>query len=198
MNSAETFRARSSYFFAGVGLFLCLIALWSGISIGGARNLVTTFFWVAAAVTFLYMTFIKPKIVISAEGMLVINPVLRAQVGWADVIDLGAKWNLYIRTEERTLNVWAAPAPGRRHSRKLHASEVRGMKSASFELIAPAVSPRSESGVALHLAELEWAAFQKRDAGATATNLTSEFVNDWRGVICLSALLLLAIGLSAF
>ena len=193
MNNAQTFRARGSYPFAGVGALLSLFALWSGFSVGGVKNLITAIFWVAAALTFLYLSFIKPKIQIGDEGMVVTNPVLKAQIGWVDVQDLGAKWNMHIRTRDQNIQVWAAPAPSRRHSRKLHASEVRGMKSADFELIPPALSPRSESGIALHLAEIAWGEFQKRRDQRV---LAYEINKDWRGVILLGALVAIAFGMT--
>ena len=172
---------------------MCGVALFSGIASGGAKSICTAIFWAVTGLIFLYLTFIKPKVEIGEEGIIVFNPVIRAHIGWSDVVDLGAKWNLYIRTSERTINVWAAPAPGRRHNRKIHASEVRGMKSASYELIAPAVSPRSESGIALHLAEVSWNEFQKR---AEKQTLVSEYSRDWRGLIALSIFLLAALSIS--
>jgi hypothetical protein len=193
VNNAQTFRARGGYIFAGVGALLSLLALWSGFSLGGIKNFITAIFWVAAALTFLYLSFIKPKIQIGDEGIIVTNPVLMAQIGWVDVIDLNAKWNMYIRTRDGSIQVWAAPAPNRRHSRKLHASEVRGMKSANFELISPAHSPRSESGIALHLAESAWGEFQKRSDQRT---LAYEITRDWRGVILLGALVIIALGMT--
>ena len=130
MESAVTFRAKSSYLFAAIGAVLCLIALWSGIVVGGVRNIFTVALWDIAALSFLYLSFIKPKVEIGDEGIIVTNPVRTSAIGWSEVIDIGAKWNLYIQTADRTINAWAAPAPSRRHNRKIHASEVRGMKSA--------------------------------------------------------------------
>jgi hypothetical protein len=190
MDNSQSFRARSSFVFAGCGALLCGVALWAGIVVGGTKNIIATIFWVCGAITFLHLSFIRPKLEINNSGILITNPVLRAQLGWADVVDLGAKWNLYVRTNERVFNVWAAPAPGRRHNRKVHISEVRGMKSAGNEYISPAVSPRSESGIALHLAESAWNDFQNN---SNASSLASEITRDWRGVILMCAFVLAAL-----
>ena len=63
---------------------------------------------------------------------------------------------------------WAAQAPGRYHSRTVHATEVRGLQIPDTNSMRAGESPRSHSGVAVALARIRHGAFAKsQTVGAT-------------------------------
>ena len=68
---------------------------------------------------------------------------------------------MYISVDGEKINAWAAQAPGRYHSRTVHATEIRGLQIPDTNSMRAGESPRSHSGVAVALARIRLDAFDK-------------------------------------
>lgn len=163
VQNAETFRPRSSYgFAAAVGLLSLGFILEAAVA-GDPGTLLavvigaTGFGWAG------YTVFIRPKLVVADEGLVITNMVATETVGWQDVIAIDTKYAMSVKTPTGDILAVAAPAPGRYHARTVHASELRGLELGALDQLRPGDSPRSHSGVAAQLAKLRWKAFH--DAG---------------------------------
>jgi len=164
----EVFRARGNIAIAiFIELFLAT-NIWASCY-QGAKNVMTSIFVAIALSAATYATFIKPRIIFSNEGMEIFNPFARHFVRWDEVEDIDARWCMTITTSDRTINAYGAPAPGRHRIRNVHDSEMRGIIAGETGSLRPARSPRSDSGVAVHIA-LMW---QARHAGRMSEGLSN-------------------------
>jgi hypothetical protein len=110
-----------------------------------------------------YLILHRPSIKIFDEGICITNPLRKITVGWDKVQDITAHYTMSIQVDGRVINAWAAPAPGRYHSRRIHPSEIKGLGIDSGGSIRPGESPRSHSGVAFYFANTRYKSFN--DAG---------------------------------
>lgn len=129
-----------------------LTYLWSSIYIGGLRNMATSALVVIAISATNYSSFYKPKIIFDEDGIEIGNPLSRDFIAWSDVSDIDARWCMSITTGDRVIHAYGAPAPGRHRSRNVHETEMRGIKGGETGFMRPARSPKSDSGVAVHIA----------------------------------------------
>jgi hypothetical protein len=102
---------------------------------------------------------------------------------------------MYIQVAGEKIYAWAAQAPGRYHSRTVHASEIRGLKIPDLQNMRPGESPRTHSGQALALARIRFDAFQSSTTRGTCDNRT-EF--NQNGLTALITLFVIACALSIF
>jgi hypothetical protein len=59
-----------------------------------------------------YRCYLAPKVVVSAEGVLVVNPFQRRLVRWDDIERFDSRPGLtVVRRDGRTLTAWALPTP---------------------------------------------------------------------------------------
>ena len=101
---------------------------------------------------------------------------------------------MYVTVGGEKIHAWAAQAPGRYHSRTVHATEIRGLQIPDTNSMRAGESPRSHSGVAVALARIRLDAFAKNQSvGAT---YVSEF--NGKGLIALVALSTIATLLTFF
>jgi hypothetical protein len=102
---------------------------------------------------------------------------------------------MYIQVAGKKIYAWAAQAPGRYHSRTVHASEVRGLKIPDLYNMRPGESPRTHSGQALALARIRFEAFHASGTRG-ACSYRTEFNRN--GLATLIALSVIACALSIF
>jgi len=121
--------------------------------------------WGIFAATLTYLILHRPKVELFDEGIRITNPFDQITVGWQRVESIEAKYTMSIQVGYKVIYAWAAPAPGRYHSRTIHPSEIKGMDIGSSGLIRPGDSPRTHSGAAAYLAIMRLKSF--RDAGST-------------------------------
>lgn len=117
-------------------------------------------------VSLTWLGLVRPKLVVANEGVTVVNPVSRVQIGWHDIEELDTKYSLTIVTKDRRRFVsWAAPAPGRHHARTVRGAEFKGVGVAADNvkdgLIKAGESPRSLSGQAIAICRLRMIAFTR-------------------------------------
>ena len=109
------FRPRSNYFWAGVSFML--IFFFAINTILTITNTVQIIFELLLCVTFsvfTYLIWIKPKLVFLQEYLVVVNPIRRETIAYAEVLELETKWSLRIIHSRGAIRVWVAPASGKR------------------------------------------------------------------------------------
>lgn len=120
----------------------------------------------------LYLFFIKPYVVIFDEGIKIFNPTKEITASWDRIDEIETKYSMSIVVDGITFYAWAAPAPGRAHSRGLHKSDLLGSSNTPRRL---GDSPKSDSGVCAHIARLRRKEFVAK--GHTALDIFEVHAN---------------------
>jgi hypothetical protein len=108
-----------------------------------ATTLWSLFFILAA-----HLIFVRPKLVVADEGVLIANPFRSYFLKWDMVLDIDTRFALTFVTSNRRISAWSATAPGRYHGRTVHPSELKGLHLDGRAHIQPGDSPRTSSGQA--------------------------------------------------
>ncbi|MTA39048.1 MAG: hypothetical protein F2566_03190 [Actinobacteria bacterium] len=195
MSNSEMYRPRSSYFFAAAIYILCAGIAGQSFYTEGAQGVATTFAWCLFVAYAAHLGFVRPKVTFFDEGITITNPLKEITVGWGEIEDISARYSMYIQVAGEKIYAWAAQAPGRYHSRTVHASEIRGLKIPDLQNMRPGESPRTHSGQALALARIRFDAFQSSTTRGTCDNRT-EF--NQNGLTALITLFVIACALSIF
>jgi hypothetical protein len=154
------------------------------ITQGNDREMLITATWAIAVSSMAQLVFARPKVILFDEGITIVNPFLTITTGWHRVDAIDAKFTMSILVGPKTIYAWAAPAPGRYHSRSIHETDLRGMRVDSAEMIRPGESPRSHSGAATYLARIRLENFRNRDL--TGVDSSVEFNSVGIAVLLLS------------
>lgn len=149
MTNVEKFRPGSAIasgwiliiFFAG---FIIQTIVYGG-------NLVTTEAICSAGIIASYLLFLKPYVLIFDEGIKVVNPTKEITASWDLVEEIETKYSMSIVVDGQTFYAWAAPAPSRGHTRRLHKTDLLPGADAPRRL---GDSPRSDSGACAYIAKL--------------------------------------------
>jgi hypothetical protein len=158
------------------------------------NSFITTLSWSLLISYLFHLAFIRPKVTIFDEGIRITNPFREITIGWDQVQEISAKFSMYVTVGGEKVYAWAAQAPGRYHSRNVHASEVRGLQIPDTGNMRAGESPRSHSGVAIALARIRLDAFANNQrVGATYSSNFNRF-----GFTILLALFAVAIVLTIF
>ena len=136
--------------------------------------------WGSFSATLVYIILHRPKVELFDEGIRITNPFDQITVGWQRVESIDAKYTMSIQVGNKVIYAWAAPAPGRYHSRTIHPSEIKGMDIGIDGLIRPGDSPRTHSGAAAYLAIMRLKSF--RDSGST-NGCASSVVTNKNGLL---------------
>ena len=110
----ETFRPKSNLAWAGASMVL--IALFATNSFIVAHDsLQIAREWALCAIlgSLVYMLWIRPKLVLGDEVIIVVNPLGTERIPYRDVLDLETKWALTIVHNRGRTIVWVAPASGK-------------------------------------------------------------------------------------
>jgi hypothetical protein len=194
MTNPEIYRARSSYFFAACIYFFCAGISAQSFFLESIESFNATLSWCLLICYLFHLGFIRAKVTIFDEGITITNPLRETTVGWDQVQEINVKYSMYVIVGGEKIHAWAAQAPGRYHSRTVHATEIRGLQIPDTNSMRAGESPRSHSGVAVALARIRLDAFAKSQT-VSATNV-SEF--NGRGLIALVALSTVAILVTFF
>ena len=136
------------------------------VLIGTLHQGLTSIAWGVLIGMGVYLVMHRPKIILFDEGITIVNPLHNFTIGWDKVENIGAKYTLTISFDNRTINAWAAPAPGRYSARALHSSDVKGLGIEHNGSVAAAHSPRSDSGAAIYRARMRYENFLTLDSNA--------------------------------
>jgi hypothetical protein len=194
MTNPEIYRARSSYFFAACIYFFCAGISAQSFFLESIESFNATLSWCLLICYLFHLGFIRAKVTIFDEGITITNPLRETTVGWDQVQEINVKYSMYVTVGGEKIHAWAAQAPGRYHSRTVHATEIRGLQIPDTNSMRAGESPRSHSGVAVALARIRLDAFAKSQT--VSATYVSEF--NGKGLIALVALSTVAILVTFF
>jgi hypothetical protein len=110
----ETFRPRSNFAWAASAYVLIILFGANSILVGTNTMQTIIELGVCAVLSVIvYAFWIKPKLVIGAEFVEVVNPLRTQVIRYSDIIDLETKWSLLIIHSNGKTRVWVAPASGK-------------------------------------------------------------------------------------
>lgn len=177
VNNRETFRPRSSYVWFVLAVLLDILFVAERFTRNDAQAVAAGIFIAIAVGLGAYLIFIRPKIDLYDEAIVITNVITDDIIGWQDVIDIETRYSLSVTTADRKVFAIAAPGPSRYHSRTVHESEMRGISVHDSSNIRPGDSPRTHSGVAAHISRLRWDTFlrENRD-GSVLTQRTRQLI----------------------
>ena len=190
MASREIFRPKSGLILSGFVLILSLLFIWSAYLTTGNIELAATICWAVAVNAAAYLILVRPKVIFTDDAVTLVNPIQEITIGWGDITGVDAKWCMTIDSKNGRFNAWAAPTSGSQRSKKIHADELKSMAASGQESIAAAHSPRSDSGIALHMTLIRLNNF-------VGTSAQLAIKRNFIGVAILGITLIVAAGLSA-
>jgi hypothetical protein len=178
MSEREVFRPKTGFLLSGCALTLSALFIWSALLTQGLGAAIA---WSVAINALIYMIYIRPKIIYDNVKIVIINPWEEISIGWGDINLVDAKWCMNITSRHGRFSAWAAPAPSRFHSKKIHPSELRGMEISTHQSISPARSPKSDSGIAVHMATV-----RIKDFRGDSSEFMYQKNWSWAVLVCLS------------
>jgi len=152
MPDKYVYRPRSNWAYLALIVLICGLAAGSFYVAGMVDEGNVTVINSLAAMAIFWVLVVHPKVVFTTTGVEIHNPFRTVKVGWLTADDFVTKYSFTVLVKESRFSAWAAPAANRFNTRKHHPSDYRGTGLESRKVIAPSDSPRSESGVALILA----------------------------------------------
>jgi len=163
MSNLEVFRARSSLVSAGVAYFIIAGMVFQSIYLSDIVGAINALCWGICLATLVYTVLQRPKLELFDEGIRITNPIREITVGWNLVESIDAKYTMSITVGGKVIYAWAAPAPGRHHTRKIHPSDIKGTNIGAGGYMRPGDNPRTHSGAASYLATLRLNSFRSSD-----------------------------------
>jgi hypothetical protein len=189
MTNVLRFRPRTVWLSAGVTAVIVIALIVETVATRGLKGDLIAIAWGSFVLIADYLLFIHPTVTIFDEGITITNPLQKITVGWHRVESIDARYTMSITVGSKVIYAWAAPAPGRYHSRSIHHTEVKGMDIGFNGEIRPGESPRSDSGQASYIAKLRLKNFEELGL----TGCESEFTTNYTGAIALIASLAIAL-----
>ena len=119
------------------------------VAYGGDTVLTTAI--CSAGIIGVYLLFLKPYVLIFDEGIKVVNPTKEIVASWDLVEEIETKFSMSITIDGTSYYAWAAPAPGRRHVKQMHKTDLLPGVDAPRRL---GDSPQSDSGACAYMARL--------------------------------------------
>jgi len=184
VSNKQIFRSRSGYVLAGLVLTLSSLLTATLWLTEETLPAISGSLWAMACVIAAYLIFIRPKVEIFDEGVIVTNPFTSVAIGWHKVIDIDVRYALTIVTPAKRITSLAAVAPGRYHARTVHPSELKGYKLSNQVQIRPGESPRTSSGEAAQLCRLRFEAFDPETANKMETQVRVNAVSGTALILC--------------
>lgn len=163
MSNVETFRPRSGFVMAFSAFFAISAFTYINILDYGLMGGLPSIGWGLVLSTIFYLIFIHPKVIFFDEGLTIVNPLTTITLGWHDVVEIDARFTMYVihRESGTKIHAFAAQAPGRYHSRTVHPNEVKGMRVGDSGMIRAGESPRTSSGAATAIARARLEQFER-------------------------------------
>ena len=144
-NNLRVKRPTSSYVIAITSLILGGIASLQGFYTSTEAG-VSGVAIVALVLGIVFAYYVIPAVSISAERVVIVNPLTRYEIGIAAIEDVDTRFALTLKGEFGKVLAWAAPAPSR-HRHRSHSKEdfaVMGLKEG--QEVRPSDTPSTISG----------------------------------------------------
>ena len=111
----ETFRPRSNLAWAGCSLILItLFAINTLLVVGDTLQKAFEILVCVILSAVAYLMWIRPKLLLQSDSVIVVNPLETVKIAYADIIDFKTQWILTIVHSNGETKVWVAPATGKR------------------------------------------------------------------------------------
>jgi hypothetical protein len=112
---SETFRPKSNFVWAGTSFLLLILFAANSLFIlkNPSQRSVELLMCIVLS-CFAYLIWIKPKLILGDNEILVVNPWGSETIAYSDVVELETKWALKIVHTGGKTRVWVAPASGKR------------------------------------------------------------------------------------
>jgi hypothetical protein len=136
-----------------------------------------------------YLVFIKPYVLLFNEGIKIVNPTKEITATWDLVEEIETRYSMSVTIRDKTYFAWAAPAPGSRHSRRMHKTDPLPGSDAPRRV---GDSLKSDSGVCAYMANI-----RRKDFVAGGAS-DFEIISDNTVFYIFSALLLVGIAAVIF
>lgn len=156
MSKHETFRPKGNAAWAAVAFTLDALFLIQIVWFPSEGNNFVNMAIVALVAVITYLLWVKPKLVLRADDLVIVNPLKTVVVKYSEITDLQTKWTLTVFHTTGKVNVWVAPANGK--SRWIAESTFRWRNSRvpltgeiSGDVAPISQSTRSDSGLAAEL-----------------------------------------------
>jgi hypothetical protein len=127
----RVYRQRSSVWLAAISVVMAGLLLLSLVRSWAQDPRPLFGAWVLFGVAVAWAIFVRPSVLIDAEGVTIRNIVRDIHIPWAALTDVSTRWNLKVMVGNRGYDAWAI------------SSQVDRPKSASSALLRDPVSPRS-------------------------------------------------------
>jgi hypothetical protein len=157
MQNSTIYRPKGNLIWGGVALFFDALFLIQSVFYPAANSNVAVDAAAAAAVgATATLLWIRPKLVLRDQDLVVVNPLKSVVISYNDIIELETKWALLIHHGSSKTRVWVAPANGKqrwaRDSTLRWGFDRLPTNSANeTEVTSISQSLNSDSGIAAHL-----------------------------------------------
>jgi hypothetical protein len=114
MKQNQVFRPKGNLGWAGVAAVLNTLFLVQALAYPSEGSILLLDLAASATVALVvYIFWVRPKLVLKETSLVVVNPIRRTEINYADITSLETKWALLINHSETKTRVWVAPANGR-------------------------------------------------------------------------------------
>lgn len=139
-------RGRSGWWITGALAALCLYLLVDAAVRGAWTTVLVSLPWLAAVVSACWALLVRPCVVVTPEGLLVVNIARTHLVPWAEIDELHVRYQLLVtRTDGRRLQAWGSPTTER--SRRVTRTDAKGGAAKPFvEVVEVIEQARDEVG----------------------------------------------------
>ena len=166
MTNPEKFRPGSALVTGWILIAFCIGFIGQSAFYGGINEIIVTTLICGSCCVGIYLGFLKPYVLIFDEGIKIVNLTKEITASWDRVDEIETKYSMSIIVDGATFHAWAAPAPGRSHTRRMHKTDLLPGGDIPRRL---GDSSRSDSGVCAHVARLRRKEFINR--GSAALNI---------------------------
>jgi hypothetical protein len=166
MTNPEKFRPGSALVTGWILIAFSIGFILQSFFYGGVTEIIVTSLICGSCCVGIYLGFLKPYVLVFDEGIKIVNPTKEITASWDRIDEIETKYSMSITIDGRPFYAWAAPAPGRSHTRRMHKSDLLPGGSTPRRL---GDSPKSDSGVCAHIARLRRKEFITK--GAVALNI---------------------------
>lgn len=155
---AVTYRPTTSRVLAALTMVMCAVGV---VSIAWYQPLdALRYGWGLVLLAVLaYALYWRPALIVEEHGITVVNVFRTEFVAWPAIVAIDTKWALTLRTADRTVRVWATPAPGRHRTLGLSRGDFAGIGTTArgaHESLRPSDAISTASGNLAQLIRGHW------------------------------------------
>jgi hypothetical protein len=157
MKHHQIFRPKANLGWAAVAAIFIALFLAQAIAFPAEGSLLLVDLLAAALMSvFVYLFWIRPKLILKETSLTVINPLRTVEISYVDIEVLETKWALLLHHAGRKTRVWVAPANGRRRwvadsVQRWSVGKFLQQDNTATEMTSISQSVNSDSGLAYQL-----------------------------------------------